>query len=630
MLGALRTRRLLIVLDNCEHVIDACAKLETLLRSCSEVHILATSREPLGIRAESVCRVPSLSLPPDGSVSAETAGDFGAVKLFIERAHNHDQSLHLDEDTTLAVVSVCRQVDGIPLAIELAAARLRTMSVHTLENRLSDRLRLLTGGSRTNLPRQQTLRALIDWSYDLLTEPERTVLRRLSVFSDGFEAEVAETVCARDDLDAFDIFDIIASLVDKSLVQRDPSVTSTRYRLLETVRQYASELLRPDDARATRDAHADAYLAIAELAADHLQGPEQFEWLVRLDAEHENLRAAFGHFHADDDHATDALRLSAALWRYWLIRGEYREGTEMLEAALDHKDAQSPTYARASALIASPSLQGSVANWDREAARGQEAISLARSLGHPDLVYALHHLAELKFREGDIPGALLTVDEAVGVAQAADSSTLLARALNKRGVVHGFAGQAERALADLNESVRIYSAAGDKIMTMTSLNDLAYHELEVDLDDAEKHALDAYRMGVEWNLEGEIPYCAGTLAVVNLLRGRPESTQALATEALEICRRTGDKVAGTDAVLLLALSASQIGSSEQAALLHGAFDACLTGVSVAVPFIAPADARRRQEDHDRLRDQLGERFDMALSRGNATLLTRRSQGLSAS
>ena len=262
LLDALATQETLIVLDNCEHLIDGCAEVvSAILRSCRKVHVLATSREPLGIEGEAIYRVPSLSLPDSEDVGSPERSD--AVALFVDRVRAQGVQLVLDEATGALVVSICRRLDGMPLAIELAAARLRSLSLTDLGQRLDHRFRLLTGGSRNALPRQQTLLATVQWSYSLLSSTEQTLLRRLSVFVDGFDLEAVEAVCGLDDIDPYDVADLLGSLVDKSLVVAEPVGQTVRYQLLETIRQFATERLMdlPDEALALSEAHVEHFLA---------------------------------------------------------------------------------------------------------------------------------------------------------------------------------------------------------------------------------------------------------------------------------------------------------------------------------------------------------------------------------
>ncbi|HEV2361090.1 MAG TPA: BTAD domain-containing putative transcriptional regulator, partial [Acidimicrobiales bacterium] len=293
LVDALSDQRILIVLDNCEHLVDACAKLvDRLCRACPGVHVLATSRDPLSIDGEHIYRVQPLSVPEAEAETVDEIGGSEAVELFVERAAALDNTFALGDSSAALVASICRRLEGIPLALELAAARLSTMSLEHLADRLGQRFKLLTGGSRNALPHHKTLRATIEWSYDLLSEPEREVLRRLSVFSGGFELDSAEALCVTPTLEEIDAADVIGSLVQKSLLQTDRFAGFLRYRLLEMVREYAAERLAEEGAgvaEACRALHAAIYLQLAERAEPELFGPNQGRWLNRLDLEWDNL-----------------------------------------------------------------------------------------------------------------------------------------------------------------------------------------------------------------------------------------------------------------------------------------------------------------------------------------------------
>ena len=336
LLDALALQDVLIVLDNCEHLIGGCAKTaDAILRRCPRVHLLATSREPLGIGGEIIYRVPSLSLPGPGDSGSGTPGSSDAVALFVDRARAHGVGLSVDEQTGPLVVSVCRRLDGMPLAIELAAARLRSMSLAELHDRLDQRFRLLTGGSRTALERQQTLRATVGWSYSLLTGAEQVLLARLSVFAGGFGLDAAEAVCGFGGVDALEVAELLGSLVDKSLVVAEPAGGTLRYRLLETIRLFAAERLAEagdDEAAAVAAAHCAHFLAVAEAAAAHLTGPEQGSWLARLDADQANLRRAAEHAAGRPDGTALVLRLGVALDRYWRARSRRAGGPRAARA----------------------------------------------------------------------------------------------------------------------------------------------------------------------------------------------------------------------------------------------------------------------------------------------------------
>ncbi|HKR97947.1 MAG TPA: BTAD domain-containing putative transcriptional regulator, partial [Candidatus Dormibacteraeota bacterium] len=344
LIAACRDRQLLVVLDNCEHVIAEAADVaDQLVRGCPLMIILATSREPLAIDGEHLYRVPSLFVPPvRADPEALLASD--AVRLFADRARQQRSDFSVDRDNASAVARLCRRLDGIPLAIELAAARLRTLPLEEIDNRLQQRFRLLTGGRRVTPPRQQTLQALIDWSYDLLAPEEQETLERLSVFAGGFDLHSAEEVAGAGSDSPDGVCDRLAALVDKSLLQADEA-GSVRYRLLDTVRDYATAKLLARGQTAADEvgaAHRDHYLALAETAAPHLIGHGQIEWLDRLQLEFDNLRAAISYSARDPDPSA-GLRLGRALCYFWLYREPRAEGAIALSAALDRPDAQEPT-----------------------------------------------------------------------------------------------------------------------------------------------------------------------------------------------------------------------------------------------------------------------------------------------
>ena len=381
LVDALEPQRTLIVLDNCEHLIGSCAKIaDTILRRCPGVHLMATSRQPLGIGGEAIYRVPSLSLPDESGASSP--GESDAVALFMDRARSQRIDLTLDEEAAPLLASICRRLDGMPLAIELAAARLRSMSIASLHDRLDHRFRLLTGGSRSALPRQQTLRATMEWSYSLLNEPEQSLLRRLSVFAEGFDLEAAETVCSLGDMDVFDIAELLGSLVDKSLVVAEPIGSGVRYRLLETIRQFGAEHLVERDAteaEAVAAAHCGHFLSVAEQIAPQLTGPEQGRGFVRLDADFANIRRSIQYSVDDPKNTTLALRFAVALHRYGWVRSRASEVIAGIEPVLER-----PAAAIDPELLGRALLSISTSNWfiDHETAQrlGEWAVATARQL----------------------------------------------------------------------------------------------------------------------------------------------------------------------------------------------------------------------------------------------------------
>jgi predicted ATPase/DNA-binding SARP family transcriptional activator len=332
LVAGVRERRALLVLDNCEHVIDAAAAFaDRLLRECRRLRILATSREPLGITGEALWQVEPLALPAEGAGTADVVSS-PAVRLLRDRAAAVRRDIGSDEHTVSEMVRICRALDGIPLAIELAAARLRTMSLDQLARRLDDRFRLLTGGSRTALPRHRTLRAVVDWSWDLLTEAERAVLRRLAVFSGGASLEAVERVCADEALAGQQVLDLLTALTEKSLLVAHGEGTP-RYRMLGTIGEYAAQrLAEAGETDLMRQAHLGYFTELAETAEPHLRRAEQLEWLAALTVEHDNIAAALRGAIAGR-RAHEAMRLVAAAGWYWFLGGHRAEGTELSIAA---------------------------------------------------------------------------------------------------------------------------------------------------------------------------------------------------------------------------------------------------------------------------------------------------------
>ena len=333
----LKNKHLLLVLDNCEHLLDACAKLaDTLIRQCPRVHILASSREALGIAGELTYRVPSLSLPDSSKhQTPESLSPFESVQLFIERALFQQSTFAVTNANAPALASICHRLDGIPLAIELAAARVRSLSVEEINGKLDQCFRLLTGGSRTALPRQQTLRALIDWSYDLLSETEKQVLERLAVFAGGWTLEAAEAVCASDDVEDWEVLDHLTSLTDKNLVIAEQKHGHTRYQLLETVRQYARDRLQErGGGEVWCERHLAYFVDLAEQAEPQMSRQEQSIWYTRLETEHDNFRAALTWACKDGSDPESGLQLVGCLWRFWYNRAD-SEGRVWCQLALE-------------------------------------------------------------------------------------------------------------------------------------------------------------------------------------------------------------------------------------------------------------------------------------------------------
>lgn len=411
----LASKRLLLIVDNCEHVIGACAALiHHLLRNCPHLHMLATSREALHVAGEVNWRVPSLTTPDSAHPHRppfEQALNFEAVRLFAERARAIQPGFDLSPRNVDAVIGICHQLGGMPLAIELAAARLNALSPEQIAARLSDRFSLLTSGVRTALPRHQTLRATIAWSVDLLSEPERELLARLSVFAGGFAADAAQAISNQPNT-----LDMLSSLVDKSLVIADVHVEHARYSILETIRQYAAEqLAHAGQTSAAQERHYDVFLRLAEQAEPLLQSAHREPWLAHLDLELDNLRAALAWCRESGD-AEALLRLASALWWFWNLRGHMGEGRRWLEEGLAKMGTHGDAALRAKALYVAGSLAWLQNDYEAAYRQNFESVQLLREQGNQrDVAYALARLAL----------AASKIDDDLACAAGAESVTIL-------------------------------------------------------------------------------------------------------------------------------------------------------------------------------------------------------------
>ena len=450
----LNSARALVALDNCEHLLPGAAEVaEALLHACSELVVIATSRTPLGVPGETDWRVPPLSLPPPERRrdTLEAVGQFDAVRLFIERARKARPNFAVTNANAPAVAEICTELDGLPLAIELAAARVRMMSVEQIAVGLGDRFHLLTGGTRTVLPRHQTLRASVDWSHELLNDAERTLLRRLSVFADGFTLNLAEAVCADELLAPVAILDLLTSLVDKSLVSPEERPSVVRYRLLETVRQYALErLLDAGEADMVRDHHRDAMLDLAEEIAPQLHGPGQREWLEVLDGEAANLTAALER--ATDSDAERALRLSVALTFWWRLRGLLRAGERGFTRALEAAD-PTPSSLRAYALWGGGYFAVFLGDLAAAVGRFEQARAVAEKVGDSAaLARALGGQAFLRVLS-DPPGARQAQERVYSLAQASGDHWDMMYAKLNTGWSHILCGDPDVGEPELEEAL---------------------------------------------------------------------------------------------------------------------------------------------------------------------------------
>jgi predicted ATPase/class 3 adenylate cyclase/DNA-binding CsgD family transcriptional regulator len=615
LIDALGDRNLLLILDNAEQVLGAVAELTAaVIRSCPRVCLLVTSREPLGISGEHVFLAPSLSVPPAGLAAPDQLAAFESVQLFAEHAAMYRRGFVVDDANAAAVAAICVRLDGIPLALELAAARLGSLSVAEINARLDQRFRLLTTGSRTALPRHQTLRALIDWSYDLLSPEERIVFERLSVFAGGWTLDAAEAVVHGGDVADWQVLDLLAALVGKSLVQAEVIGGSTRYRLLETVRQYAAERLAlraGADLEDTPAAHRDHYLSLVETAAARLRGPDEVRWLDTIEAEFDNIRAALALSIADPDSAEPGLRLAAGLKWFCYMRGHSAEIIEALSVLLRRPDARQPTRYRARGLAASCHLLNNFNRDPSVPAMAQEAITIARGLGDDFVACdALCALCWFTFLAGDLTAALALVDEAVALARSAGSVHLLTTALSHRAAFRGEAGDLDAAAADQQEVLALARAAGDNYVLVITLMNRGVDQVAAgELTAGIVYLQEALRVAEAHGYQHLATATAANLGFVNFMNADAAGARPLLIGVLDAARATGEKTFVHVAILGLALAAGADGDPTVAATLHGAADHLYEQAGQAFDAV---ELDLRASSHARLLGALGQAaFDAA-------------------
>jgi predicted ATPase/class 3 adenylate cyclase len=546
LLDYLRPRIMLLILDNCEHMIESCARLaDGMLRAAPGLEVLATSRESLGIAGETAFRVPSLPLPDaHGAENLDRIAGNDCVRLFVDRASAADPRFQLTEKNAGAVAQICLRLDGIPLAIELAAARITVFSPDQIAARLDDRFRLLTGGSRTALERHQTLAALIDWSHDLLSEVERIVLRRLSVFAGGWSLDAAEAISG--DAAGGDVVESLARLVEKSLVMVDVSSESTeaRYRLLETIRQYARDkLLASGESELIRDLHLSHYTRFVEAAEHHLRSSDQLAWLDRLEVEHDNIRAALA-WSLESGKAESALRLAGGTWYFWELRGRYwSEGEKWLSEALAlSAGAHVPTALRAKALFGAGRLHFAVRLDPESRPIVEESLRSWRELG--DKWWIAAALGEAGFMQlfEDPQTALARLEEAVALAREVDDRWPLALCLIRLAGSSWLAGvAASRRMRE--EALTVARSVGDRNVLSEGLQRLAFlYLIEGDLPAAWPLADDALTEARAIGSVTQIALAQIDLALISSLRGDQAAAKGYCFDMFALARETGSIV----------------------------------------------------------------------------------------
>ncbi|HYQ89356.1 MAG TPA: protein kinase [Candidatus Binatia bacterium] len=617
----LSSRTLLLVLDNCEHLAAACSSLvQALLAAAPAIRILATSRQGLGVPGETLWRIPSLSVPDPGGapLHRQAVSRYESVRLFLERASAVQPSFALTDQNAWTVAQICGRLDGIPLAIELAAARVKVLPVAQILGRLEDRFRLLTSGSTAVLERQQTLRAAVDWSYDLLTETEQQLFQRISVFAGGLSLEGAESVCSGNGITEEEILDLLAHLVDKSLlIPEEGCEGSARYRLLETLRAYGRERLeRAGHGEEYVKRHGAFYREAAGRAEPGLLGPEQASWLNRLEEEHDNFRLAIESAHERSDVATE-LSIGASLWRFWWTRGFWQEGNRRLSKAIDAAGGASPTRApggaslarsggpiRAKALHGGAVLARSLGDYAAAHDRIEACIAIARDEGDREgLALSLKELGNLAYVKGDHAAAKSAYEESLLHVRAIDDRHGIAAVLHNLGSVALGQEDYARARQLYEESLMLERDLGDRTGEAITLNGLG-SSARAQGDDAAALAYHEEGLSLQRAL-GErsgIAYSLGELGLLAANANEFQRGRALLSESLGILREMGDRQGMVDALERFAALEFRQDQSERALMLYGASRALREQLGVEA---MPSDRRRIQEDLGSLWDEVG-------------------------
>jgi predicted ATPase/tRNA A-37 threonylcarbamoyl transferase component Bud32 len=614
--GHVGGRRLLLVLDNFEQVVDAAPWLGDLLKRVPTLKILVTSRLVLRVRDEHEFPVPPLAAYP-------------SVQLFTQRAQMVDPSFTLTEDTAAAVAEICVRLDGLPLAIELAAARIKLLAPRAILGRLEHRMRLLTRGARDLPERHQTLRQAIAWSYDLLGPAEQRLFARLGVFAGGCTIEAAEAVCDVDGSLAIDVLDGIGALLDASLLTREAAEgRQPRVRMLETIREFALELFSGDArADAVRDRHREWFLDLARRAAPNLTGSQQDTWLDELESEHANLRAALdcGVQFGDAD---TALAFGAALWRYWLVRGHMREGGEWLKRALSLPASESMNALRADALMGAGTLAHNISELDVAGSYYSRALELRRRLGEPaGVARALADLGWLAWRRCDVPQAKTLSLESLELSRAIGDKGLMASALSNLGWLATFEGDFEAGRVHFEQGRELRRELGDLRGGAFMLMSDAW--LACRAGDHARAVAQAEEVLPIFQAVGDLRLYGVTLLILartSLARGDARHARSLIeTEVVPIMRQTGDRWNMGGALYLLSWAAREQGdlaraealATESLELRRTIYDRFGEAESLA----ALANVARRGDDDSRareffaqslaLRRQIGDRAGIA-------------------
>lgn len=581
----LGSERTLIVLDNCEHLAEACAELAgTLVRACPDLHVLATSREPLGVAGEAAWSVPPLSVPDAGAaLRVDQLFEYGATSLFMERAALARPGFAVGEETAPLVVELCRRLDGLPLAVELAAARVRVLAIEQILERLGDRFRLLARAEQHSPLRQRTLRATIDWSYDLLSDEERLLFARLSVFAGGWTINAAESVCSGDGIAKEEVLDLLAYLVAKSLVVAGVESPEARYWMPETIREYAWEKLEESgEGESLVACHQEWFSEFAEAGDGGLYGPDQGAWVRRLEADHDNLRAALRRSLQGEGNGGIALRLCRHLAAFWHWHGYVYEGRRWVEAALARSE-RAPTVARGQLLFKVGQMADFAGDYARSRPMLEDALALQRSLGdRSGVCRTLYVLSHALLNAGQRDRAVAMTEESQRIARDLGDWHMVALTSMNLGHAALDAEDFDRAEHYYAESLAIHRRNVNErsaALLLSHLGQVAYYQ--GDFGRAERHLRESVEIARALGDDRILAESHLELGRIAAEQGEHDRALALQKETLLIFRKRDERHGAISALEAIACTVAAHGHAERALCLAAAASRLLESIDAA-------------------------------------------------
>ncbi|MGB7873842.1 MAG: adenylate/guanylate cyclase domain-containing protein [Anaerolineales bacterium] len=622
----LRAKQLLLILDNCEHLIDACARLaDQLLRHCPNLKVLASSREALGINGEAVYRVPSLSLPEQVEPTRDAVLSCESAQLFVERVSAANPNFKLTDENASSVAQICLRLDGIPLALELAAARVRVLSVEQIAERLDDRFRLLTGGSRTALPRQQTLRALIDWSYDLLSEPEKALFRRLAVFVGGWTLEAAEKVCSGDGVDEYEVLDLLAQLVDKSLVIAEERDGNIRYYRLETIRQYAREkLLETDESVVVRNYHLDFYIDMTIRNDEEYINPRQDDVFKKMISEYDNMRSALSWaVESNLEKAMILLTSASTIWP-WILQGKITDANEWCKRILSRLNSLSHeeldeikdvSKLKAHVLNRYAQVLMNMGNHQASRVAVEESIKLAQEINNQEiLAEALATFGHCALYGGDPEAALEAAEKSIDICEREGYTKLLFWAFDAMIHIHTQTDRKPEAAGYHKKAIDLLKKAGvpvDPISTAVGLIEDPF--IDNDLDGALKYMNNAIAIVTERNDKYGLTFMQSNFAHALREHGEFEKALIYYRRTIRLWQDWGHRAAIAHQLECFGFIAQTLEDAPRAARLFGAAEAIRTSIN---SLRMPSEQREFEEAKSKLRVEMEEiEFNKAWDEG---------------